>query len=490
MSRCHPHTLFLLALAACTREPTAIILPPGTHYGYYVTVNGAPGGTGADSAPWDLVTALAGADGVIAPGDTVWIRQGTYRGRFETTLAGAANAPIIFRGYPGERATIDGSLNARGSYLTFWGIEIMQSNPLATADYVLRANTSSGRFINLVLHDAGISGISFIKDRGEGVELYGSLVYNNGTSENNDHGIYAHNETAGSKAIVDNVVFNNYARGIQIYADGDVVLRNIRAEGNVAFNNGSISAGSTPVNLLVSASVPTGGMTVRDNLLYASPGTGGIGLRIGDYDPIFNGDIVIEGNYSAGGAAGLQMRQRWSQATVRNNTFVGSAEVVQTGGLALPLAYSWTGNRYHRDPAATGWEHDNTEYDFAGWKSQTGLGAEDQAVGAMPAEALVFVRPNLYEAGRAHVIVYNWPHSASVAVDLSGVLSAGDRYEVRNVQDVFGAPVVAGTFDGGAVTIPMGGVTPPAPIGRFAPRQAPRTGPDFDVFLVTVPSSQ
>ena len=116
-------------LAACTREPTAIILPPGTHYGYYVTVNGAPGGTGADSAPWDLATALAGADGVIAPGDTVWIRQGTYRGRFETALAGAANAPIIFRGYPGERATIDGSLDARGSYLTFWGIEIMQSNP-------------------------------------------------------------------------------------------------------------------------------------------------------------------------------------------------------------------------------------------------------------------------------------------------------------------------------------------------------------------------
>jgi hypothetical protein len=318
------------------------------------------------------------------------------------------------------------------------------------------------------------------------VELYGCLVYNNGTNENIDHGIYAHNETAGSKAIVDNVFFNNYARGIQIYADGDVVLHDIRAEGNVAFNNGSISAGSTPANLLVSASVPTSGMTVRDNLLYASPGTDGIALRIGDYDASFNGDIVIEGNYAGGGAAGLQMRHRWSQATVRNNTFVGSTEVVQTGGLALLLAYTWTGNRYHRDPAATGWEHDNTEYDFAGWKAQTSLGSEDQAVGTMPAEARVFVRPNRYEAGRGHVIVYNWPHAASVAVDLSGVLSAGDRYEVRNVQDVFGAPVVAGTFDGGAVVIPMGGVTPPAPIGRLTPRQAPRTAPEFDVFLVTV----
>jgi len=478
--------LVALALGACVREPTAIVLPPGTHYGYYVTVGGAPSGTGADSAPWDLVTALAGARGVIQPGDTVWIRQGTYRGLFETTLDGAVDARIIFRGYPGERVTIDGSLNARGTYLTFWGIEIMQSDPAATADYVLRANTRDGRFINLVLHDAGISGISFIKDRGEEVELYGSLVYNNGTHENIDHGIYAHNETGASKAIVDNVFFNNYARGIQIYADGDAALRNIRTEGNVAFNNGSISAGSTPVNLLVSGQVPTSGMVVRDNLLFASAGTDGVGLRIGDYDAAYNGDIVLDGNYAAGGAAGLQMRHRWSQATVRDNTFAGSAEVVQTGGLALVLAYSWTGNRYYRDPAATGWEHDATKYDFGGWKAQTGLGDADLAGGALPADARVFVRPNRYEAGRAHVIVYNWPRAASVAVDLAGVLAPGDPYEVRNVQDPYGTPVVSGTFDGTAVVIPMSGVAPPTPIGRFTPRQAPRTAPDFDVFLVTV----
>ena len=480
--------LLALALAACGHDPTAVVLPPGTRHGYYVRTTGSPSGTGADSAPWDLVTALAGAGGVIQPGDTVWIRHGVYRGSFETDLSGGASDPIIFRGYPGERATIDGTLRADGAFLTFWGFEIMQSHPLASVEPVLRANTRDGRFVNLVLHDAGESGVNFIKNRGEGVELYGCVVYNNGTSENVDHGVYAHNQTAGSKAILDNVFFTNYARGIQVYADEDSALRNIRVEGNVAFNNGSISASSTPVNLLVSALVPTGGITVRDNLLYASAGTDGIGLRIGDYDSLFNGDIVIEGNYAAGGASGLQLRHRWSQATVRNNTLVGSVAVVQTGGLALDLAYSWSGNRYYRDPAATGWEHDQAEYDFAGWKAHTGLGAADEAVGTPPAEARVFVRPNRYEAGRAHVIVYNWPRAASVAVDLAGVLALGDRYEVRNVQDVFGAPVVAGTFDGAPVAIPMGGVAPPAPIGRFAPRQPPRTAPEFDVFLVTVAS--
>ena len=46
-------------------------------------------------------------------------------------------------------------------------------------------------------------------------------------------------------------------------------------------------------------------------------------------------------------------------------------------------------------------------------------------------------------------------------------------------------PGVSGAYNGGAVSIPMNGVAPPKPIGRTAPSSAPRTGPNFDVFLVT-----
>jgi len=461
------------------------VLPPPTHAGYYVTTRGSPGASGAGDDPWDLGTALAGAGGRVAPGDTVWIRAGTYRGFFETDLDGTPTAPIIFRQYPGERARIDGGLRAEGSYLTFWGLEIFQSDPLAWNEYLLRAYTAGGRFVNLVLHDGGYSGVSFDAQRGAGVELYGSVIYNNGRHENVDHGIYAHNATAGTKYITENVLFNNYARGIQVYADGDPVLRDIHVTGNVAFNNGSISAGSTPVNLLISAQVPTAGMVARGNVLYASPGVAGINLRLGDYDSTYNGDVVVRDNYAAGGVAGLQLRHRWLLATVRDNVVVGSAEVVQTGGADLTLAYDWGDNRYYRDPAAAAWEHEQQEYDFAGWRAQTALGASDVALAAAPAEPAVFVRPNRYEPGRAFVAVVNWGGAATVAVDLSGVLTIGDRFEVRNVQALFGAPVVAGTFDGGPVAVPMGGVSPPLPGGRAAPRRAPRTAPEFDVFLVT-----
>ena len=195
--------------------------PPGTHVGYYVVFPpyGTSAGTGTTDDPWDLATALAGGHGRMQPGDTVWIRGGAAGtwGASRRRSTGTAGAPIVFRQYPGERATIDGSLAAGGSYLVFWGFEIMQSHPTAIVDRVLEANTVNGKFINLVLHDAGFSGVSMAADKGAGVELYGSIVYNNGFRDNIDHGIYAHNATTGTKYITDNVFFNNFARGIQVY---------------------------------------------------------------------------------------------------------------------------------------------------------------------------------------------------------------------------------------------------------------------------------
>src|SRR6266487_5985905 len=90
--------------------------------------------------------------------------------------------------------------------------------------------------------------------------------------------------------------------------------------------------------------------------------------------------------------------------------------------------------------------------------------------------------PNRFEPGRATIVVYNWPLLAAVAVNLSGVLQIGDRYELRNVQDYFGAPLLSGTF-GGTLSVPMTGVAPPAIIGG-SPNPPQQTGPAFDVFIV------
>ena len=445
----------------------------------YVTPSGSASGPGTLAAPWDLNTALSCA----LAGDTVWLRGGVYGGAFATALSGTASAPILFRQYPGERATIDGTLRADGDYLTFWGFEIMQSAPNT---YGLQANTNAGHFINLIVHDAGTEGVSFWTP-GENAELYGCIIYNNGTHDNLDHGVYVHNET-GTKLIADNVFFDNFARGIQVYASSsNPAIRNVLVEDNVLFNNGSISTDvGARQNLVISAQVPTSGMVARDNLLYLSPGEDGVQLRLGNVDPANNRDIVIDSNYAAGGATGLEMRLQWSHAEVQGNVVVGDAStgIVSTGG--TEASYQWAGNTYYRDSTASAWLQNDVPYTYAGWKSVTGLGGSDQVIASGPSTTKVVVLPNKYEAGRAFIVVYNFALQAAVDVDLSSVLTAAHTFEIRNVQDAFGTPLVSGTYAGGTVSIPMAGLQPPKPIGRST-RQAPKTGPSFDVFLVTSP---
>jgi parallel beta-helix repeat protein len=464
-----------VASLVCTAVPR-----PGV--AVYAAPRGTTVGAGTIDAPWDLATALSCA----AEGDTVWLRGGLYSGFFATALRGTAAAPIVFRQYPGERATIDGTLRADGAYLVFWGFEIMQSAP---STYALQANTSFGRFINLVIHDAGNQGISFWTP-GENAELYGCIVYNNGTHENLDHGVYVHN-VLGTKVLADNVFFDNFARGIQVYAShNNELVRNVRIRGNIAFDNGAISTRvGARQNLVVNAQVPISGMEVLDNLLYYAPGEGGVQLRLGNVDPSFNGDIAVDSNYAVGGASGLEMRLQWAKAEVQHNVFVGgtTTTMVSTGG--NDAGYRWSGNVYYRDSAAVAWRHNDADFDFARWRSTTGLGASDRVIAGAPTTAKVVVRPNKYEDGRAFVVVYNFGLQPVVDVDLSGVLKPGSRFAIHNVQDVFGDPVDSGSYAGGLVAIPMTGVEPPVPLGRPT-RQAPKTGPAFDVFLVTSTSGE
>lgn len=451
--------------------------------GFYVAPAGNPAGNGSAQRPWDLQYALSGAQGRVHPGDTVWLRGGTYHGAFRTELEGAAGRWIVFRQYPGERATIDGTLRADGSYLAFWGFEIMQSAP---DTYGIQANTAHGKFINLIVHDAGTQGVSFWTPAVD-AELYGCIIYNNGTHDNFDHGTYVHNED-GTKLITDNVFFNNLARGIQIYASPkNPVLRNIKVEGNVSFDNGTISTVvGARENLIFNAPVPTEGMVGIGNMLYFA-GNEGINLRVGKYAPQNNHDIVLRDNYAAGGKIGLEMVEPWNKATVTGNVFIGSRDVVKVGGASLPGHYQWSDNTWVRDAGTKAWRDEDQAYDWDDWRRASGLGATDHVLPEPPKETKVFVRPNHYEAGRAHIVVYNWGGGADVAVDVTGVLKPGDRYEVRNIQAVFDTPVASGTYQGGTISIPMTGVTPPAPIGRVT-HTPPKTGPAFDVFLLTSPS--
>src|SRR5438309_1722776 len=99
----------LAAGGSCERPAAVQVpLPPGTRVGWYVTIDGSSNGNGTNARPWDLQTALGGGNGQVHPGDTIWLRAGTYAGAFHSELTGTAAAAIVVRQYPGERAILDG----------------------------------------------------------------------------------------------------------------------------------------------------------------------------------------------------------------------------------------------------------------------------------------------------------------------------------------------------------------------------------------------
>jgi hypothetical protein len=101
-----------------------------------------------------------------------------------------------------------------------------------------------------------------------------------------------------------------------------------------------------------------------------------------------------------------------------------------------------------------------------------------------PTWTRVFVRPNRYESGRAHIIVYNFDSKKKVSVDLSSVFSVGDNYEIRDAQNYGGAPVASGTYNGEPIQLSLAERTSPAPLGfNFTPRHM---GPEFSVFVAKI----
>ena len=71
------------------------------------SARGDDAGAGSESAPWKT---LAHALRNLKPGDTLYLRGGTFYEKVALTRSGTAEAPITIASFPGELAIIDGGL--------------------------------------------------------------------------------------------------------------------------------------------------------------------------------------------------------------------------------------------------------------------------------------------------------------------------------------------------------------------------------------------
>jgi hypothetical protein len=491
--RCRVLLLAAGVAVACGRTPEPGTASKGTTptaAAFHVSPSGSADTDGSVSRPWDLATALS-HPGPVQPGDTIWLHGGTYRGSFTSTLAGSDSAQIIVRQAPGERATIDGTLviNDSGASTTYWGFEVMGSNPERPDVPGVDVQAPRTKLVNLVVHDHGGNGIGFWSAAPD-AELYGTIVYNNGRQEDDrghGHGIYAQNKD-GVKRIADNVVFNQFSYGIHVYGSNKADIKNFEIEGNASFNNGSLSAKQNAPDLFVGGGSPAEGILVANNFTFRQDGL--TTAVFGDADGPMNRDLTLRDNY----IVGATKITKWDTVAVTGNTFTGTETLLFLSLAGGPgTQNTWDGNTYVSRPGT--WQpfvlsggSPTRSLDFASWQGATRM---DQTSGyrrANPTGVRVFVRPNAYEPGRANIIVYNWDRQPSASVELGTLLPRGARYEVRNVQNYYGAPVAGGTYTGSAISVPMTAAVPPVPVGRAA-AQPPVTSPIFNVFVLTTPGA-
>lgn len=99
------------------------------------------------------------------------------------------------------------------------------------------------------------------------------------------------------------------------------------------------------------------------------------------------------------------------------------------------------------------------------------------------------MRPNRYEAGRAHIVVFNRGARERIEVDLGGLLSKGRGFEIRDVQNFHGGPVLRAVYDGGPVSLLLKPGEVARPAGRV--EKAPsHTAPELAVFILSPDDSR
>ncbi len=476
---------------------------------WHVSPTGTSKADGSAGSPWDLPTALSGAPNAagtprIGPGDTVWLHGGTYRGGFESTLAGTEQKPIVVAQAPGQRATIDcrpreprdnGLLHILGRHTVFRDFELMCSDPKRETkiggswpDDIQRGGLSCRgshiKLINLVVHDT--MGIN-VWSAGEGGEVYGCLIYHNGwkgPDRAHGHAIYAQNQR-GTKRLEDNIVFQQFGYGIHCYGSDKAFLEGFHLEGNIGFNNGCLAnPDDLSPAILVGGGTPVRRLSVIDNHSY------GGGLRLGYPWGVANEDAKITGNYMIGG---LYVRD-FARLTLTDNTFAAADSIVWLeGSEGLNTSrYTWDRNAYYRTSKGfsdlvirTGKDKgaEQRGVTFDEWRKATGIDRKTTFQMGHPTGTRVAIRPNRYEKGRANVAVYNWDEAATVEIDLSKVLAGGQRFKIVSAQNFFGEPVMTGTYDGAPVRLSMRPTAPAQPVG-MSDYKLPVTQPRFGAFVV------
>lgn len=408
-------------------------------------------GTGTLLDPYDIGTAFSGRCNV-RPGDTVYLRGGTYAGTVTCAMQGLPGKPIIVKPYPGERPIIDGKFVLSGAYVRIQGLEIYQSaftdreseqastDPTDIGgDTLIDVTGNYIEIVNCLVHD-GRRGFG-VSASAVGTLIYGNLIYFCGWKNPANyygHGIYPQNAPGIQKCIVNNMLFDGFGYGLHAYTVNST-LDDFLVTHNTFFDAGILVNGvGRSVNALIGGAVPFANPEVTHNCFYMSAAQG-TNLQVGYGTDNTVTNAKINNNYAGGASAALKLLTCIPEELTGNHLY-GATEGFAQG--------DYPGNTY--GAAGT-------------WGDR------------------VYLEPNTYDSARAHLTIYNQAEANTAIVDLS-ILGWTGQIIARNVQDYFNDMQTLAIVDG-MITVNMqsGNRTVAAPVGWTAP---PSTFPKFGAFVL------
>jgi hypothetical protein len=163
-----------------TPVPTARCDPPATAGAWFASPTGS--GTACTLA---APCALSTAAGKPGPGETVYLRGGTYKVQyFDVSRSGDASRGFVtFAAYPCELPVIDGGVGVSGTYVRFDGLVAINAATGFGNRWTGGGTTSSNghlEFLNCIADGNSMAGIAFRS--ATGVHVKQCIVAHNGSS--------------------------------------------------------------------------------------------------------------------------------------------------------------------------------------------------------------------------------------------------------------------------------------------------------------------
>ena len=189
--------------------------------------NGSDSAAGTQAQPFRSAQKLV--DSLTARVRPVACVSGTYSGNVKVTRSGASGAPITLTSYPGERATVAGKLwiTESANFVTVSSLDLDGRNagnlasPAINGDDVTFVDNDVTNYNTTICFSVGATTYG----RAYRTVIQGNRIHNCGElpATNLDHGIYVEHSTGAR--IVDNVIYDNADRGVQLYPDAQCELR-------------------------------------------------------------------------------------------------------------------------------------------------------------------------------------------------------------------------------------------------------------------------